>query len=337
MLASLRETFPGIDWEQQAAYFFQRVIEHGRRRAEEMREAAAPCARPASSHGARRARPSARPGSPTSRDEGLFGEKRRQAVRPQRRLARRGRPDPRSSSRTPTEELTPCRLREDPRLARLVRRARASRGSAAAGRGRRALPRVRPGRRIPLRARAQVHAVRREQGRSCSRCAITSASRATSSCRRPATAPTTARWSTPCRASGGKARGVATVRRDVTDRELSDLHEAGVRGVRFNFVKRLVDFTPRDELVGDRRRASRRSAGTSSIYFEARRPAASCGTSSPRCRRPSSSTTWAGPTSRSRSTAPSSSCSSNLMREHDERLDARSAAPSACRSPVRRR
>ena len=40
VLASLRETFPGIDWERQAAYFFQRVIEHGRRRAEELREVA---------------------------------------------------------------------------------------------------------------------------------------------------------------------------------------------------------------------------------------------------------------------------------------------------------
>src|SRR5215470_1294358 len=40
VLASLAETFPGIDWEQQGAYFFQRVIQHGRRRAEEMREAA---------------------------------------------------------------------------------------------------------------------------------------------------------------------------------------------------------------------------------------------------------------------------------------------------------
>ena len=40
VLASLGETFPGIDWEKQAAYFFQRVIEHGRRRAEELREAA---------------------------------------------------------------------------------------------------------------------------------------------------------------------------------------------------------------------------------------------------------------------------------------------------------
>jgi 3-hydroxyisobutyrate dehydrogenase-like beta-hydroxyacid dehydrogenase len=41
VLASLVETFPGIDWEKQGAYFFQRVIQHGRRRAEEMREAAA--------------------------------------------------------------------------------------------------------------------------------------------------------------------------------------------------------------------------------------------------------------------------------------------------------
>jgi 3-hydroxyisobutyrate dehydrogenase-like beta-hydroxyacid dehydrogenase len=39
VIASLGETFPGIDWERQAAYFFQRVIEHGRRRSEEMREA----------------------------------------------------------------------------------------------------------------------------------------------------------------------------------------------------------------------------------------------------------------------------------------------------------
>ncbi|MBV9946226.1 MAG: amidohydrolase family protein [Myxococcales bacterium] len=52
-----------------------------------------------------------------------------------------------------------------------------------------------------------------------------------------------------CRASGGKARGVATVRRDVSDPELRELHEAGVRGVRFNFVRRLVDFTPRRDLM----------------------------------------------------------------------------------------
>ncbi len=40
VIASLKETFPGIDWEKQAAYFFQRVIEHGRRRSEEVREVA---------------------------------------------------------------------------------------------------------------------------------------------------------------------------------------------------------------------------------------------------------------------------------------------------------
>jgi 3-hydroxyisobutyrate dehydrogenase-like beta-hydroxyacid dehydrogenase len=40
VLASLGETFPGINWEKQGAYFFQRVIEHGRRRAEEVREVA---------------------------------------------------------------------------------------------------------------------------------------------------------------------------------------------------------------------------------------------------------------------------------------------------------
>jgi 2-pyrone-4,6-dicarboxylate lactonase len=49
--------------------------------------------------------------------------------------------------------------------------------------------------------------------------------------------------------SDGRARGVATVKRTVTDHELHYMHECGVRGVRFNFVRRLVDFTPRDELL----------------------------------------------------------------------------------------
>jgi 3-hydroxyisobutyrate dehydrogenase-like beta-hydroxyacid dehydrogenase len=40
VIASLFETFPGVDWEKQGAYFFQRVIEHGRRRSEEVREVA---------------------------------------------------------------------------------------------------------------------------------------------------------------------------------------------------------------------------------------------------------------------------------------------------------
>ncbi|MDB5843734.1 MAG: 6-phosphogluconate dehydrogenase, NAD-binding protein, partial [Polaromonas sp.] len=40
VLPTLQETFPGIDWSAQGAYFFSRVAQHGQRRAEEMRESA---------------------------------------------------------------------------------------------------------------------------------------------------------------------------------------------------------------------------------------------------------------------------------------------------------
>ncbi|MGI6875274.1 amidohydrolase family protein [Amycolatopsis sp. 3B14] len=50
------------------------------------------------------------------------------------------------------------------------------------------------------------------------------------------------------RASGGRARGVATVRPEVSDAELRELDAAGVRGVRFNFVRRLVDAAPHEAL-----------------------------------------------------------------------------------------
>lgn len=49
--------------------------------------------------------------------------------------------------------------------------------------------------------------------------------------------------------AAGRARGVATVRAEVTDAELRALDNAGVRGVRFNFVRRLVDTTPRETLA----------------------------------------------------------------------------------------
>jgi 2-pyrone-4,6-dicarboxylate lactonase len=45
-------------------------------------------------------------------------------------------------------------------------------------------------------------------------------------------------------AAGDRARGVATLRGDEPDEELARLHAAGVRGVRFNFLKRLVDAAP---------------------------------------------------------------------------------------------
>ncbi len=40
VIESFYETYPGVDWHKQATYAFQRVIEHGRRRGEEMQEAA---------------------------------------------------------------------------------------------------------------------------------------------------------------------------------------------------------------------------------------------------------------------------------------------------------
>ena len=70
------------------------------------------------------------------------------------------------------------------------------------------------------------------------------------------------------RASKGRARGVASVASTVTDSELRALDAAGVRGVRFNFVKRLVDTTPRDVLEEIARRVA--SLGWHIvIYFEA--------------------------------------------------------------------
>jgi len=71
-----------------------------------------------------------------------------------------------------------------------------------------------------------------------------------------------------CRAAGDRARGVATVKRDATDEQLRALHEAGVRGVRFNFVKRLVDFTPKDELQEIAARVARLGWHVV-VYFEA--------------------------------------------------------------------
>jgi 3-hydroxyisobutyrate dehydrogenase-like beta-hydroxyacid dehydrogenase len=41
VLASLTETYPQFDWEKQGDYLFSRVIQHGQRRAEEMRAGAA--------------------------------------------------------------------------------------------------------------------------------------------------------------------------------------------------------------------------------------------------------------------------------------------------------
>jgi 2-pyrone-4,6-dicarboxylate lactonase len=48
------------------------------------------------------------------------------------------------------------------------------------------------------------------------------------------------------RSANGQARGVATVEPSVSRGELDEMHEIGVRGVRFNYVRRLVDPEPDD-------------------------------------------------------------------------------------------
>ena len=70
------------------------------------------------------------------------------------------------------------------------------------------------------------------------------------------------------RSSDGRARGVATVKADVSDAQLRELDEAGIRGVRFNFVKRLVDTTAPEVLAEIARRVAPLGWHVV-IYFEA--------------------------------------------------------------------
>ena len=69
-------------------------------------------------------------------------------------------------------------------------------------------------------------------------------------------------------AADGRARGVAVVAHDIGDDELDQMHAAGVRGVRFNFVKRLVDATPREVFMATAERVQRLGWHIV-VYFEA--------------------------------------------------------------------
>jgi 2-pyrone-4,6-dicarboxylate lactonase len=67
--------------------------------------------------------------------------------------------------------------------------------------------------------------------------------------------------------SGGRARGIAVVDPAISETELEQLHDGGIRGVRFNFLKRLVDNAPKDKFLDV---AGRLPAGWHVvIYFEA--------------------------------------------------------------------
>jgi 2-pyrone-4,6-dicarboxylate lactonase len=69
-------------------------------------------------------------------------------------------------------------------------------------------------------------------------------------------------------ASGGRARGVAVVDPDIDDKELDALHAGGIRGIRFNFLKRLVDDAPKDKFLAVAQRIARLGWHVV-VYFEA--------------------------------------------------------------------
>ena len=110
-----------------------------------------------------------------------------------------------------------------------------------------------------------------------------------------ATPRTTAPWSMRSMPSNGRAKGVAFVGEEVTDDELKWMDKAGVRGVRFNFLKRPGRFHPARRACSASPPGSTSSAGISSCISKCR-ICRSSRTSSPRCPPPSWSTTWARPT-----------------------------------------
>lgn len=67
--------------------------------------------------------------------------------------------------------------------------------------------------------------------------------------------------------SDGKARGVAVVDPAISEGELAAMHEGGIRGIRFNFLKRLVDDAPKDKFLEVSRRLPK--GWHVVIYFEA--------------------------------------------------------------------
>lgn len=68
--------------------------------------------------------------------------------------------------------------------------------------------------------------------------------------------------------SNGLARGVAVVDPAISDKELEALHAGGIRGVRYNFLKRLVDDAPKDKFIDIARRIQALGWHVV-IYFEA--------------------------------------------------------------------
>ena len=174
----------------------------------------------------------------------------------------------------------------------------------AGRRGRCALPCLRPRRRVPVRRRAQVHAVRRLEG-----AAVRAARppRLRPQRRRPGHLP----WRRQPR-DGRRAARTAMARRAASPRCAAASPTPNCRRCTTPACAACASTSSSASSTSRPRTSCSRSPGASrpgaGTWSSISRPSTcrSCGTSSPRCRRRSSSITWAGPTCPSRSTGPSS-------------------------------
>jgi 2-pyrone-4,6-dicarboxylate lactonase len=232
LVASLSETFPGIDWEQQATYFFQRVIQHGRRRAEEVREVAV-TVNDAGLH----------PWSSTATafrqdwvadlvTDGQLGDPTAAGEDTWRNNA-----DKILSAQTMSATWLP--FYPDPSRPTFVPPLGAVDAHCHVFGPAQQFPFAPQRKYTPCDAsKDQLFALRDKLG--FSRNVIVQATCHGTDNRALLNA---------LAHSNGLARGVVSLDRSVTDEQLHSMHLAGVRGVRFNFVKRLVDFTPKEVLI----------------------------------------------------------------------------------------
>jgi 3-hydroxyisobutyrate dehydrogenase-like beta-hydroxyacid dehydrogenase len=201
VVASLQETFPGIDWEKQASYFFQRVIEHGRRRSEEVMEVARTVGEAGLTPGAPTAPGAARPGWPTWPTRASSAH----AARPALPAAPTGAWKPTACSPTPhprnTHEQPPHlrRLHQDPGWLDWFEGPSRPRFALPAGAVDAHCHVFGPGAEFPT-PRAQVHPC--DASKQQLRPARPPGLPATWSCRPPATVRTTAPWSMPAWPAG---------------------------------------------------------------------------------------------------------------------------------------